>query len=291
MHATDLVQLAANLASIGYAFETDPVAQLGDTAHAYWLAHRFRCDAWHQRISRHRSGIEGCGTSQRGRMWREIMPTLEEILVSEPLTRVIAYLARQMEKRGVDGDWGALTHGALANHVQARHRCLNLMVFGHGLPVEKAVGLNRLRRLAEFFNDQLLGALPPQSDLEHYAFEVSLVARAQRDYRCYAMSGPCQQVRLVTLSTAVRGLISSDHRLLSANPRLNENIAQAALAMLPATTFDSFGVARSRVELAVARTVTDSPVASGDFEHPLAPPFDLLAQHLRSPKAKATRRF
>ena len=254
---------------------------LGDAAHGYWLSSRFRCDAWHHKISAHRSTVERCGTSQRMRLWREIIPTLQEILISEPLSRTIAYLAGQLERRGADADWGPLAHSVLGNHIDARHRCLNLMVFGYGLPVEGAVTLNRLRRLIEFFSDQLLGALPPQGDLDDYAFNPSVVAHTQRAFRCYPLSGSLQQMRLVSLSTAFQALLDGDYQCESANPRLNQNIAEAALAMWPPDAFDSFGVAQGRIQETLAQVVNESPIILEDVHQSLASPLDLLAQHLR----------
>ena len=291
MHATQLAQIAASFATMSHALTGDPPHTLGDTAHGYWLASRFRCDAWHQRISTHRSAIEHCGTSQRKRLWREILPTLQEILVSEPLSRIIAYLAGWMEKRKADSDWGALAHSVLSNHVDARHRCLNLMVFGHGLSVESAVGLNRLRRVLEYFNDQLLGSLPPQATLDTYAFEPKLVASVQCEFRLYPVLGPLRSVRIMSLAMAVKQLLSSDHRAQSANPQLNESIAEAALAMWPPAAFDSLGVLRGPLQLAVARDVQDRPICTDDYGQPLAAPFDLLLKHARKPHANATRRF
>lgn len=291
MHATELAHIAANFASIGYALLSGSEPVLSDSAHGYWLANRFRCDAWHQRISRHRSAIERCGTSQRSRLWHDILPTLQEILISEPLTRAVAYVTSHLEKDDSGSDWGALADSVLVNHVEARHRCLNLMVFGYGLPVEGAVGLNHLRRMIEFYSDQLLGALPPHRDLESYAFEPGLVAAAQRDYRRYSVAGPLPQVRLLSLATAIQQLLASEQLPPSPNSRLNESIAEAALAMLPPDLFDSFGVVRGRVQTALAAAVDESPIASSDFERPLAAPFDLLAHHLRQPGAKTSRRF
>ena len=281
MHATSLAQIAGNFASMGHALTAEHVCLLGDAAHGYWLSNRFRCDAWHQRISAHRSAIERCGTRQRMRLWHEIMPTLQEILISEPLTRTIAYLAGQLERRGTDADWGALAHSVLGNHIDARHRCLNLMVFGYGLPVEGAVSLNRLRRLLEFFSDQLLGALPPQSQLDDYAFVPSLVAQTQRTFRCYPITGTLQQMRLVSLTTSVQQQIDSDYQCASANPRLNRCIAEAALAMWPPAAFDSFGIPRGRLQETLALDINQSPITLEDLHQSLAPPFDLLAQHLR----------
>lgn len=291
MHATQLAHIATSFASVGHLFATDDIRAVGEAAHGYWLANRFRCDAWHERISSHRSAIERCGTSRRARLWQEVVPTLQEILITEPLTRVVAYLTRFLELRGADADWGPLAHSAFGNHIEARHRCLNLMVFGYGLPVERAVTLNRLRRLLEFFTDHLLGAMPSQPELALYAFEPGRVACIQRDFRRYPMTGPLQQVRLQTLSASLTALISTDHHARGSNGRLNESIAESALAMLPAEAFDSFGLIRGPLQASIAHSVPESPIATDDFEQPLPAPFDLLGPVAPRQPSKAIRRF
>ena len=172
----------------------------------------------------------------------DILPTLEEILTSEPLARVIAYLAAILETRAADGDWSALAHSVLASHIEARHRCLNLMVFGYGFPVEQAVRLNRLRRLMEFFNDSLISSLPPIGNVDLYGFDIPLVQHQQKQFRNYPVSEPIDQVRVQSLVSTIDQSLRRDHNHPAANPRLNENIAEAVLALMPPELFDSFGL-------------------------------------------------
>ncbi len=291
MQVSQLAQLASRLAYVGHGLANEGISASGDAAHSYWLAHRFRCDAWHQRISQHRSAIENCGTSRRTRLWQEITPTLQEVLISEPLTRVVAYLARLLEMRSADADWGALAHSCLSSHVETRHRCLSLMVFGYGLPVERAVGLNRLRRLMEFYTDQLLGSLPNLPNLELYAFEPEAVAETQRDYRRYSRVGPVPNVRLIALTTSLEHRLVRDHHNVAANPRLNASLAEAALGMLPPSLFDSFGTVKSELLSQLSVAIEDTNVHGKDIEQPPAAPFDLISSNTRSEKPNVTRRF
>ena len=291
MHASQLAEIASLFASASHSLLADNVVAAGDTAHVYWLAHRFRCDAWHQRISSHRSAIENCGTSRRTRLWEAIVPALREILISEPLTRVMAYMARGLELRGADSDWGALAHGAMENHLEARHRCLNLMVFGYGLPVEQAVELNRLRRWVEFFSDQLLSAVPPLVPVANYAFEPQIVAAAQLEFKRYPMAGAMPAIRLNALNMSLQSLLTRESRMAAENPRMNLSVAEAALALLPPQVFDSFGVGKGRVQESLARCVVDCSAKTNDAAAPLAAPFSLLPSVPTRSAPKETRRF
>ena len=220
----------------------------------------------------------------------DILPTLEEILTSEPLVRVIAYLAAILETRAADGDWSALAHSVLASHIEARHRCLNLMVFGYGFPVEQAVRLNRLRRLMEFFNDSLISSLPPIGNVDLYGFDIPLVQHQQKQFRNYPVSEPIDQVRVQSLVSTIDQSLRRDHNHPAANPRLNENIAEAVLGLMPPELFDSFGLAHSRAQLATSHVASDIEMRTNDIDHPLVAPFDILIQHRRHPIERSRRR-
>lgn len=289
MHARQLLALASTMAGVGQVLDRANIQVKGDAAHGYWLANRFRCDAWHQRISQHRTAIERCGTSRRARLWTEILPTLEEILASEPLSRVMAYLSALLELRSADGDWSALSHSVLASHVEARLRCLNLMVFGYGFPVEQAVRLNRLRRLMESTNDSLISSLPPLPQLDGYGFDLPFIVHQQAQLKSYPLSDAVDRVRLQCLVIGAVRSIQMDHMNAAANPRLNESIAESALGLLPSALFDSFGVAQGRLISSASHAGADIEVSTDDLDHPLAEPFNLFVQ-LRPHRIENSRR-
>ncbi len=291
MHARQFVSIASTLAGASHILNRPEIQTCGDAAHSYWLANRFRCDAWHARISQHRTAIDQCGTSRRTRLWHDILPTLQEILCSEPLTRTIAYLAAILETHSADGDWSPLAQSVLSSHVEARLRCLNLMVFGYGIPVEQAVRLNRLRRLMEFASDALISSLPPLRAIELYAFDVPLVLNQQKQFRSYPISEPIERVRVQILISGVEQALLMDHDQRTANPQLNENIAEAALGLLPKESFDSFGVSHTRTHTTASHSLSDIEVVTDDLDHPLAAPFDLFVQPKRQPTEKTRRRL
>src|SRR5690606_30154203 len=120
------------------------------------------------------------GASRRARHWHEAVPVIQEILLSEPLTRVVAYHAAVLEQQGIEHDFSPLAHSALAAHIEARNRCLHLIVFGPGLSVEDAVTLNRLRRTLESYTDELLSCMSTVENHGLYCFEPRQVSDTQR---------------------------------------------------------------------------------------------------------------
>lgn len=289
MHALQHAQVALHFTALGRALVAKSILPTNDSAHAYWLAQRFRCDLWHRTISDHRSRIERCGTSRRLEAWYQIQPVLEEILATEPLVRVVAYSARLLEASGNDSDWGALAHSALVNQLEARQRCLNLIVFGHGLPVEQAVKLNRIRRLLELVTDQMLGLMPQLADLSHYGFdEVQIKSLQSRIATCSVRSRfPLFYRQMLSAHISLRLRAELDTR--TAHAELNRELLSAAMGMFPSVSFDSLGLPIGPMHREGLEPTQDSDVNLTDLSRPISAPFHLLHQAVREPTPSSKR--
>ena len=276
MHSLELAKLAAWVASMG-----SPMVRLRAKAnqapvHDYWLASRFRFETWSHRLREHRANIDRPGTSHRIRKWFEVMPVFQEILLSEPLTRCLACLGGILESRGWDRDFGPLAHSALISHIEMRHRCLNLIVFGHGLPVDQAAKLNRLRRQLEIYNDQLLGCLPPTPEIDAYAFEGSFVS--QTHSRLNGSNSEFHQLafHVQALAISLERMLSGAIDSLVVSARPNEKLAKAALGILPSCLFDSFGFGKTSTLLCGQHDSAESDGNTSDLTLPLLSPLDIL---------------
>ncbi len=268
MHAVELADLASTLvraAPAQYALRLSPGRQAPED---YWLAARYRHENWMHDLSLHRDAISRPGISRRTRQWQEILPILQEILLSEPLSRVVGYHAEVLDELGIDHDFAPLANSSLAAHVEARNRCLHLIVFGQGLPVESAVSLNRLRRTLECFTDNLLSCLPPVDYCGLYCFDPSQVADRQIEFT--TPIGRSTWTTLQTLCSADELWHSIRHGVdwRSGSPRLNYQLSQHVLRLNSAQSFDSFGVPHSA---AFSQFLHNSPesTAMGSQSHPL----------------------
>ncbi len=161
MHALDLAELATIVARYSPTMIAHRSAPPRSCQQRYWLEAKFRHDFWSSKLATHRQEIQCLGVTHRRHCWQRILPIMEDILVAEPLTRCIAYHARLLADRSIDSDFSTLANSVLSSHIEARHRCLHLLVFGEGLSVEHSVRLNRIRRELESFSDSLLGTLQP----------------------------------------------------------------------------------------------------------------------------------
>jgi hypothetical protein len=245
------------------------------------LISRYRYEEWSLLIVRHRDEVQRPGALRRHREWQRIMPIVQEILLAEPLTRMLAFHFSACERHGGASENASVARNVLANHLDARHKCLNLIVFSPGLSVEDAVRLNRLRRIMESYTDQLLAIMHPTQDASMYAFETEEVARNQE--RLALLQFPEKWIHLQAmglrenLSKSVLGEIDVRHGM----GRLNQRLSEIVLAMFPEDMFDSFGMPHP---LTMGRLRAVSPESTGrsnDLTEPLCSPLNVLAARPR----------
>jgi hypothetical protein len=292
MHSIQLAELANTYTHRAAAMLALGCVPRREAIHALWLTHRFRHESWSQRLATHRNAINTSGLSVRTRAWHQIIPVIQEILVSEPLTRCLAYHAAAFHLQPRENDFMALMHSSLVSHVEARNRCLNLIVFGQGLAVEHVVRLNRLRRSLELFNDFVLAPIPPVEQLERFAFDLHSVTKIQNQL----LRTSINHWRLHESATQryLTDHIRPDLDGRIASPRLNHRISQSVLELFPVGLFDSFGVAKSSWS---ASLTADSPESSGSMHdmagqlpHPLNLLFGRSDQHT-VPETSQERRW
>lgn len=258
MHAIGLIEVATCFVQHTEAQISLRLPPPRDATHAFWLTCRYRHDAWSGRLAAHRSAIQRPGVSFRSQQWHEIVPIIQEILITEPLTRCVAYYATVLEELEIEGDFSALAHSALAAHVEARHRCLHLIVFGTGLPSELAARFNRLRRTCEAFTDQLLAAMRPVKNIDVFSFDSLDTSTARSKLLPSTALDSCHRLHSLSLSHwfVQRSALELDYR--KASPVQNEQIAKTVIGLFPQRMFDSFGVPLTQRAAMLRSTCDDS---------------------------------
>jgi hypothetical protein len=230
---------------------------------------RTRFDEWSYRLAAHRDALHASGVSRRARRWEEIMPMLQEILLNEPLIRNLACMASLLEQLEICDELCPLTQSMLVSQIEARHRCLHLIVFGHGLPVESAVLLNRLRQNVEAYTDNLLAVLPPDANTESFGFNNDAILKT-RNSLCNLRdsSGDGKWLRLHThnLSSQLWRKLQIDVDWRMASGRLNHSISQAILSLFPKEIFDDLGLPHQANAISII--AGESPESDGKESDP-----------------------
>lgn len=266
MHAHQLVELAAIAAvqagTIITAGRRLPFAALAD----YWSASKCRLDRWSWALKQLTASgfaeLVAPGPFGTRRQWfdeprgranskgrhqappDETIPNaktiIEEILLSEVLTRVWSAVLS-----GHDSHWGTadaepIGRSVLVGHLEARHRALTLLVQGPGINSHEAVELNRLRRRAERWTDLLLGQVLLVADGSPLAFDAELAREFADELRGQPAWQPGGGAWPLALSSLRASFCPGPHAS-SPYADLNAQIASAVLAALPPEVFDSAG--------------------------------------------------
>jgi hypothetical protein len=242
MHCIELARIATLIAAQGPSLATLHSSIPTEAITRYWVASRQRTELWNRGLAR-LVDLETAGQSLAiDAWWFEHVPMIEEILVSEMLTRVMACVGAVLDDEVEDRDVEPVTHSVFQTHLESRNRVLRVLLFSRGRSVEQALRLNRLRRCVERWTDFLIAPLVrvrPASiqfaidpgRAQAYASELTA------DYRDRGSDG-VNWLSAATLELSLGGLC--DRR--AALPQANQQVGQSVLACLRPQVFDSLGV-------------------------------------------------
>jgi hypothetical protein len=248
MHCRDLVELSALVAVQGGALIRR--GRVSESAvEQYWTASKARLDYWTNALKDYAQyqqstpeGLTNDGTLLLA--WRGVRPVLEEILVSEVLTRVWTGVACISERGNTARRIEPVVRSVYVGHQEARNRALNLLVYGRGFNTQEAVELNRLRRRSERWCDMLLGYVVTSESLEEFAFEPERTREFARDIQ-EELNRPVSPLGWQLVLSSLRAAFKQGTTEEVLRPALNEQISAAILACFPAGLFDSTGQLQS----------------------------------------------
>ncbi len=245
MHCVHLADLAAVLSQHGpailYRHESVPAAAVA----RYWTSSRGRFELWHRAIGRYQRAEQLGDWVQMRAWWRDNTGVLEEILLSDMLTRVVAALATGLDRGRDEDEISPIAHAVYLTHLETRNRVQHLMLFGRAGSVQNAVRLNRLRKGVERWTDALLGRLWAHMPEEIcYAIDPDRARACAEDAR--------SQIGCDTRETADWLLGAAMHDMLSRRcsstaslPQANRSVGDSVMLMLRPDLFDSVGTLKS----------------------------------------------
>jgi len=263
MHVRELAELAGLVTLRAPALLTRPAPLFAAGLQEYWSASRCRLERWLRVLkARHEpEPHDSCPISAAC-----LKSIIEEILVSEVLTRVWAAITAAWDGRQGSVDVGPAALSVQTGHLEARRRALLLIAHSKDLSDTAAVGLNRLRRTCERWTDLLLGQLLPYGDPAAFSFDIGRCRDFAEDLaqeKSTRLSDAAWKVTLASLKASFQDGLSQ----VSPNGDLNTRIAASVLACFPAELFDSLGNLQS---LWVARLINTTDSASAMIDQLLA---------------------
>lgn len=255
MHASQLVQMAAIVAQHGPLIAEGADEISPDDIQRYWSASKCRIDRWMSALRSARSPKNVLDSKETARRRSDIVALLEEILLSEPLTRVWAIVARAYDQNHQHDEAEPIARSVLLGQMEARNRLLQLLVKGDALSAEHSIALNRLRRRVERWTDLLVGYLAPLDSSCEMAFDRNRASDFSEDVCCTPKQ---QQVAWSLALDSLQSSLGSRLRSVSPNGDLNEKIVSSVLATFGSGIFDSTGLPSSLWQLRLATVASDT---------------------------------
>ncbi len=281
MHARQLVEIAGIVAYHAPAVVLANQAPGTHHLDQYWASSKSRYESW----SRHLKVLASLPPEPLNTdldRWIELRGVLDEIFLSEMLTRVwTAVLAARDRRLGIS-EAEPLARSVLGTQLEARHRAMALLLHGRGLSIQQAASLNRLRRRVERWTDVLIGGMSHLGDVREFAIEPDRAddfAAALAWQRRQPGGQQAWRLTMVSLANAFQAGLCPD----PANPDANARITASILGCFQAEVFDSTGSLQSLWLLRLAANTTDVQGMLSDLLHE-------PAVATKPPRAHALRR-
>jgi hypothetical protein len=266
MHVRDLVEVAGVVALNGPLIVRRAESLSQTHLEQYWTTSKCRCENWHRALKyfapaadeRSRQDFDNC---------MELRSTLDEIFVSELLTRVWCAVLVAHDRQWQMSVDEHLARSVLISHMEARHRALALLLDTQGFSMREALAINRLRRRTERWSDVLIGGLLGEADVREFAVDTDRAIDFAADLdRRRASPGGRQAWRLTLVS--LRNAFQKGLCPIAANPDANARITASILGCFPDELFDSTGLLQSLWMMRLSTVASD---AQGMIEDLLRP--------------------
>lgn len=259
MHCVTLADLAAMLSHHGPTLLIRRTPVSDDTLVEYWTASRNRFEHWNRSIAMFRDADRSGDWALLSRQWSEQLIVLEEILVTEILTRVVAALGSCIDDQAKrdDSQWNSdcpkrtaerispITHGVFLSHLEISNRVHQMILARRGCHVQHMVRLNRLRRGVQRWNDLLIGRLSLQSPRQFsYSFETDRARTFSEEIRDCGHDVHRETTSWL-MNAAMRDTLMRRTSETAASPEANQDVASSVLRIFRPELFDSLGFPKS----------------------------------------------
>lgn len=225
-----------------------PVSQ--EHVQNYWKCCRGRMLDWLRRLETISSEAGCTGADQHPALWEAAKPMVDEILVTDILTRVWATVLAASDMNRGTREVTPIARHTFNGHLDVRNRALRLILHDLQLPVSEVARVDRLRRKAERWADILIGHLALNYQLDEFVYEPERAVEfgeGQLREILRATDEPLWEFVL----TGIR-LAFAHQQDAASSDDWNQKIVRSILGSFPADSFDEFGtfktIRRGRIE-------------------------------------------
>lgn len=238
-----MAEIAAIVSAKSALLIESPARISDEPLQAYWKFARGRNVDWIRKLDQASSEISSSCESRHGELWDGLKPVLNEIFVTEILTRVWGATLTAHDRHHGICSASPIASNTTDGHTQARNHAMRLLINGPQVPLKAVAEVDRIRRKAERWTDLLVGHLALQYGLEEFAFESrrSLeFGQSQMQQFIEANDEPVWEFVLAGVRLGFSSL-----RTESVSATWNRGIVEAVTGSFPPDAFRATGVFQS----------------------------------------------
>lgn len=270
MHIRELVDVAAVVALNAPQLATGGVLPDQEQVQQYWSTSKCRSENWNRALKSYAS-LVGAAPKDDLDCWIEVRATLDEIFVSEILTRVWTAVLVTADRRSNVKSIESIARSVFESHLEARRRALALLVQGGPLTTHQAVAANRLRRRSERWADVLMGGLWRLRAAREFAVDAERAADFAIDL-AQRLVRPGGHLTWQLTLTSMRNAFVSGLSPVVANGESNARVTASILGSFPAGMFDSTGLVQPVWMMRLAANASDAQGLVSELLAPSVPP-------------------
>jgi hypothetical protein len=235
MHARQQLEIAGWIAAnaesiIGTIDQTENVL-----LETYWLSMKTRTSRWNTALKTFERDLEA--GNRDFNPWPALEIILEEVVVSESLTRVWSAVIVSFDLHLGIKEFSPLAHSIFISHMETRNRVTRLLLRSRGENELVFDRINQLRRSVEKWTDLFLGLLPSEEIGRNFSFDSKRHEDFSRENNLGDQSLSDQRVH--TWLAAAEKTFAHQCKKWSANPELNRRIIEGIFACIPNQLFES----------------------------------------------------
>jgi hypothetical protein len=234
MHSCDLLQLAAILALHGPELAVRQPEHLDANLGSYWLASRRRIDSWNRHLRQ-----LSAATAHAVKI-PSPANMLEEIIVSEPLTRVWTAIVVASHQNSQRNKAQAVVENIMNAHLTIRHHAMSLLA-RHSINPETTPLLAQLESRTARWTDLLIAYLEQNHRVSHLAPHPERSLDFAEDLHSQARRPGSHTASAITLA-AMRQAICCKISPKSHHANLNFQIGAAIVDSCDAEVLESAGL-------------------------------------------------
>lgn len=256
MHANQLADLAAWVAVHSSTFIYGEGENTALDVKDYWVKSKCRIARWNSALKMFNHDLNS--PERNHNPWPAIRIVVEEIIISEILTRVMSAALVVYDQYSNSDELKGIAHSLLIAHMETRNRAIRLLLHGRAMNEQVFDQTNRLRRQAERWTDLFLSRFDNSNEASEFGFNPQRVKDFAGERVVYS-DEEFRRNQQVFIQSMAKNLRICTQKF-AANPDLNREIATGVMGCFADNRFDSLGLPKSSQLLWLEKSHNDTKV-------------------------------